>query len=1272
MKNGIFIKFILCVILSILATGLIFPYGTFTLTGFKYFIPFQVKNQNIQDLTDFQVKLNVNTKSLIDQGYVNSDCSDIRFVDPNNNNELPYWIEGGCNTENTTIWVKFDFLPAEKTKEFWMVFGNTSASSESNGDQVFEFFDDFEDGVINTSKWSVNEGVSEITDPNFDIGVLRCEGGNEKIWMSSVPYVSVNSIVGFRMRPESTGDFDSGIKVGNIYFISDTGSYGGSPCIGTSWCYPSGSQGPDTNFHVYEAIITPNNQTLKDLTSGGSETASISYSEGKLSLIGDSDSTSRDTFYDFIYVRKYAPIEPFVIIDISKVEPFDFIDESNYSYKLPIKIYNFNNETLKDFQVKFILNTQKLISLGLMNQDCSDLRVTDQIGVKVPYWIETGTCNTTNTTVWVKALALQPGENTYYVYFGNPNAKSESNGDQVFEFFDDFEGNTLNLSKWTIGGTGNVSVSNGYVELTSDSYIYANFNLSSSLILQAGGIVWSGSGEYAGLGVYSNYQNSIPYLSDNGYGFSYYEHPTWDSSDSTGNRIYQQMSGHPTYVEMRYNGTTIYYNNSYGDTWSRILNLDITSYKLKIANNNANSYKVDYIFIRKYADQKIMAKVNLSNIQTTSPMFYYIKILIQNNQSVNLTEVQIPIYLNETNFDFNLADYTGLTIRVYDKRVSNPYDDINNGWNYQGIPYWIEYFKPKEKKALIWVKINLSANENKTIYIYFSKDEPIRFDVYNPGNKTLENYQIRLPYGVSLDPNRKYKIYLEKNPSKLLPWWSKDNITWIKVSKIDPGDNYLIIKEDENGLSSNGSAVFEFFDDFDGYTLDTTKWQSTNDVALSDSILTVSVNYNDIISKQLFSPNTVIGFKTKVSDNYYNTVLFAVDSPTGYGPGFLIKNGRFYKLKYKYVDTNAWSYGYDTIYTQPTWRIFELYWLPSNSYLMFDTNRKYVNDKNTYQNRSGYIGLGAWDSGAEFDYVYVRKYASPEPIVFIATNANDGYKVFDFFDDFDKPWFNWIRGDSFYGPMQYIVRNGILTTWSSSEWQTLYSPKTWTTNDKIVVEIKDRRDYNNDWHKAYLTDKDNSGTVFRFGVNGADTIQLYGSWANGQGTSSFTNQNFKWYIHQIVINGNHFIMNWLDGENRSLLNWYSADTSTYRNDLVIRQWQYYTYPPAEWDWVKVYKYLDNPPTIKFEKSVVFMIATNNTILANTTVKIYYPTGTTNLIFEGKTDMNGLLYVPIQLNYGYYDIEATVGNKTIKRVGFLINPKGIKNPIIQRIEESIIS
>jgi Domain of unknown function (DUF2341). len=36
------------------------------------------------------------------------------------------------------------------------------------------------------------------------------------------------------------------------------------------------------------------------------------------------------------------------------------------------------------------------------------------------------------------------------MYYGNPDAVSKSNGSVVFDFFDDFEGPSLNTSKWVV------------------------------------------------------------------------------------------------------------------------------------------------------------------------------------------------------------------------------------------------------------------------------------------------------------------------------------------------------------------------------------------------------------------------------------------------------------------------------------------------------------------------------------------------------------------------------------------------------------------------------------------------------------------------------------------------------------------------------------------------------------------------------------------------------------------------------------------------------
>jgi len=75
-----------------------------------------------------------------------------------------------------------------------------------------------------------------------------------------------------------------------------------------------------------------------------------------------------------------------------------------------------------------------------------------------PYWHE-GTDYT-----WTK-LDLQEGDNEIRVYYGSTTATDESDGDSVFEFFDDFEGTSLDTSKWTLDSGLSYSMSGGVLTI---------------------------------------------------------------------------------------------------------------------------------------------------------------------------------------------------------------------------------------------------------------------------------------------------------------------------------------------------------------------------------------------------------------------------------------------------------------------------------------------------------------------------------------------------------------------------------------------------------------------------------------------------------------------------------------------------------------------------------------------------------------------------------------------------------------------------------------
>jgi gliding motility-associated-like protein len=202
---------------------------------------------------------------------------------------------------------------------------------------------------------------------------------------------------------------------------------------------------------------------------------------------------------------------------------------SGWKYRQPIYFTNVNNNDLSGFQAKFILNTQNLIANGKLNIDGSDLRILDSTGSVLPYWIETNTINKTTTSVWVKIPNILANSTiTCYLFYGNSSASSFSNGDNTFEFFDDFDGSTLNTLKWTSCGSGKIQVSNNTLILTSTTtgntdkaLISSNTSFNVPVRVESYLSNFSGSGAYIGIkniGALNNgYALFYEFLSGTGY-----------------------------------------------------------------------------------------------------------------------------------------------------------------------------------------------------------------------------------------------------------------------------------------------------------------------------------------------------------------------------------------------------------------------------------------------------------------------------------------------------------------------------------------------------------------------------------------------------------------------------------------------------------------------------------------------------------------------------------------------------------------------------------
>jgi hypothetical protein len=113
------------------------------LSGWK--VPVTVKNSSGADLYDHQVLVQLDTATLVTEGSLRSDCSDIGFYD--DYGELDFWLEDGCNTASARFWVRAAYVP-KGSSTITLYYGHGGRTKATDGHAAFVFFDDFEDGVV--------------------------------------------------------------------------------------------------------------------------------------------------------------------------------------------------------------------------------------------------------------------------------------------------------------------------------------------------------------------------------------------------------------------------------------------------------------------------------------------------------------------------------------------------------------------------------------------------------------------------------------------------------------------------------------------------------------------------------------------------------------------------------------------------------------------------------------------------------------------------------------------------------------------------------------------------------------------------------------------------------------------------------------------------------------------------------------------------------------------------------------------------------------------
>jgi hypothetical protein len=452
--------------------------------------------------TNYVVPVSVDTASLISSGKLQSNLADLRFAN-SEGTELPWWLESGANSNSTTVWVKVNSIPSSGTT-IYMYYGNSNATLVGNyankGQYTFEFFDDFEGSSLDSTRWSSGQwilGAPSQTGGNMEFygSAMWGMSGNE---VNTVPTFTGSHIAEFNMTTvlDLYDPWKSNMFVARV---AESASLMRSSPWGrlVSGYWSNGTQNCPSIAGSYlgSVKVDPGAGTfdfkLGTTTCGTASFASTtnSYAFNFSDEVGNGSETV--DFHDF-RVRPVVSPEPiaglvgdeevlFVYNPPTSTEPAPCTTTTlssggggEWSYCKHIVVAGSAVGTQTNYPIPVIIDTASFISGSKMQSDLSDLRFANSEGVELPWWLEKG-ADTSSTTIWVKTDSIASSSTLLYMYYGNSNATSEgnyaNNGGSTFEFFDDFEGPSLDSSRWSGGQwiLGSPSQASGTMEFYGSS-----------------------------------------------------------------------------------------------------------------------------------------------------------------------------------------------------------------------------------------------------------------------------------------------------------------------------------------------------------------------------------------------------------------------------------------------------------------------------------------------------------------------------------------------------------------------------------------------------------------------------------------------------------------------------------------------------------------------------------------------------------------------------------------------------------------------------------
>ncbi|MDY6966801.1 MAG: DUF2341 domain-containing protein [Halobacteriota archaeon] len=301
-------------------------------SDWKYYEEITIKENSGESLRDYQVLIELNSDNF-NFSKASDDGSDLRFYDAKDD-ELDFWIEEyDPGDEVARIWVKVSHIPSNGESVMKMYYGNEKVYSLSDGEDTFEFFDDFEGTKLDKNRWETN-AESLISVEN---GILYLWDD----WTDYLYYLSTHEkfrtpvVVEARVKLACV-ECGSDLEVGFVDYKEDNRRYPDTVFAVCDWEGKLGYK----SFYYKGADITSSKQKIRtddwfnikieytddkigfwDSYTEGTQTYRNTMNDPfYLALAGDTDSYRKEDAFDWIFIRKYASKEPTLTFKEEEIE----------------------------------------------------------------------------------------------------------------------------------------------------------------------------------------------------------------------------------------------------------------------------------------------------------------------------------------------------------------------------------------------------------------------------------------------------------------------------------------------------------------------------------------------------------------------------------------------------------------------------------------------------------------------------------------------------------------------------------------------------------------------------------------------------------------------------------------------------------------------------------------------------------------------------------------------------------------------------------------